>query len=255
MRKRLGIPIIVLFLFSLLILLNSSFSPFSFTIGIFQKAMSAPKAFLYDLKTDETKDTPEIIKLKKENARLTKQLVDYAKIKRENEALRSQFDTSGQAQESVLPAQVVGSLGQFNQPHTLIINKGKNQGIKRGSGVIVGNNLVGAIGNVSTHYSEVVLVTNSLFTTIGKTSGTSRGIVKGADDFIVLDRVVITDELKKGDMVITRGELQHDGTGISPDLVIGTITEVNKNQTQPFQTARIDSTVKFGDLDYVFVRR
>lgn len=253
-KKKLGITISICFILSLFIFFNPSFFLFSFVGGLFQSIYKTPKAFVYEVRADDSSESSAIKKLKEENAALQKKLIGFSEMKRENEALKSQFEIENRAQEDLLPARVVGSRGALDAPHTLIIDKGKHDGIKNGATVTVGNNLVGVIGKLGEQYSEVKLVNNPKFTTIGLTNEKeSRGIVKGADDFIVLDRVVITDGLKNNDLVISRGDVKTDGTGVKPDLIIGKITDVNKNESDPFQTARIDSQLKFGDLTYVFV--
>lgn len=255
MRKKSAIGIGVLLIISLFIFLNSSSSPISFTTGIFQTIFSAPKAALYNLKTgSSTTDNKELAKLQDENKKLAEQMVEYGKIKRENDALRSQFEAEGATSSDLLPARVVGSLGKFNAPHTLIVDKGSTHGVKNGAGVVINKNLVGKVGEVGENYAQIMLVTNSEFTTIGMTNeGATRGIVHGFEDGIVLERVVITDTLRGNDIVVTRGDINGQGVGIEPDLIIGKVVDINKNETQPFQTARVESPIHFEDLDYVFV--
>lgn len=253
-KKKLGITISVILVLSLIIFFNPSFPLFSFVGGLFQSVYKTPKAFVYQSWAGDPSESSELKRLKEENAALQKKLIQFDAMKRENEALRSQFETESRAKEDLLPVRVVGSRGSLDTPHTLIIDHGSKDGIKSGATVVLGNNLVGVIGTAGEEYSEVKLVNNPEFTTIGLTNEKkSRGIVKGADDFIVLDRVVITDSVKNGDLVVTRGDVKTDGTGVKPDLIIGKITDVNKKESDPFQTARIDSQLKFGNLTHVFV--
>jgi rod shape-determining protein MreC len=254
MQKRIAVAAIVLVLLSVFILFHNSFAPFAFVTGILQSVLRAPKIFMYDLKTDEMVDPNVAINnLKNQNKKLTEQLVEYSKLKKENEALRSQFEIAEDSQEHLLPARVVGSLGNFAAPHTLIIDKGSDHKVIKGAGVLIEKNLVGIIGTVSKQYSQVILVTNPSFTTIGTTSNQeTQGIVKGFDDVIVFERVAITETLKS-DLVVTRGAMRENGVGIPPDLIIGKITDINKRESEPFQTAKIVSSLKFADLSNVFV--
>jgi rod shape-determining protein MreC len=253
-KKKIGITITAFLLLSCIIFFNPSFPLFSFVSGVFQSLYQTPKVVVYQVYASTDAESSEVQKLKKENEELKKKLIQFNEIKRENDALRSQFNTENRAQDNLIPVRVVGSRGSLNVPTVLIIDHGRKSGIKTGATVVLENNLVGVIGAVGEQYAEVKLVNNPGFTTIGLTNEkNSRGIVKGANDFMVLDRVVITDSLKNGDLVITRGNVQTDGTGIKPDLIIGKITDVNKNESDPFQTARIDSQLPLGKLTHVFV--
>jgi len=68
-----------------------------------------------------------------------------------------------------------------------------------------------------------------------------------------LDKVVITDELEKGHLIVSKGEVEKNGIGIPPDLIIGKIKSVNKSDNKPFQNAEIESLINYSQLEVVFV--
>ena len=74
-----------------------------------------------------------------------------------------------------------------------------------------------------------------------------------SDDFILLERVSVTDPLSKDSLVITAGDLNSDSVGIPPGFVIGKTDSINKSPSLPFQTAKIISKVDFSALETVFV--
>src|SRR5436189_41759 len=111
-------------------------------------------------------------------------------MKKEYEALRSQFEIQETQSLRLIPADVIGFLGNSTHPSALIINLGEHAGIKNGEAVIFNNNLIGRIEKSFANYSKVILLENPAFSTLGFTSeNNSEGIIKGENDFILLDNV------------------------------------------------------------------
>lgn len=196
----------------------------------------------------------EIKNLRNENRKLAEKVVDFEKMKADNQAFRSQFEISEIRSDSLLASRVVGYLGDTAFPKNLILDKGKLDGVQEGMSVISGKNLVGKIEKVTEKYSQVMLAINKDFVILGKTSQESiQGIIKGEDDFMLFDKVDITQNLVLGEIIVTKGELKNDGIGVQNDLIVGKITSINKKNSQPFQTAKIESFLKFNLLDTVFI--
>jgi rod shape-determining protein MreC len=211
---------------------------------------------LYGLRVGISGQAPQVVsKLKQENAALSGKLLEYDKLKRDNDALRSQFETESSVRYKLLPAKVLGFLGRSNDPSALIIDAGQRDGVKRGMAVVLENNLVGEISSVSEVYSKVLLPTDKEFSTIAKTAeNQSLGIVHGEDNFILLDQVSIKDKIIEGETVLTRGEANNSGMPQVPsDLVVGKIESIYKNESQPFQTAKVISNVFVPKIETVFV--
>ena len=181
-------------------------------------------------------------------------MVDYELIKKDNEALKSQFEISGNVTQSLSIGKILGFTGDNNLPQTLVIGLGEKDGIEKGMSVISQKYLVGKISAVSSNFSVVETVLNSNFQALVKIPETnSNGILKGSRDFMLLDKVVITDKLHEGVNVVTRGEVKGSGVGIFPDLIVGKITSVSKNETAPFQTAQIAPIIDLSRLTNVYV--
>jgi len=220
--------------------------------GGVQTVFSSPRALLYSIRGDSRQQ--ELLKLLKRNEELTSRMADYELLKRENEALRSQFEVSQDYSQSLLNAKIVGFLGQRNMPTAFVINAGDNQGIQKGMNVISNKYLVGKIEEVSENYSVVYTIINDKFQTLAKLPETNaNGIIVGQQDFMIFERVVITDTLKEGGIVVTKGEVGQNGIGILPDIVIGTIKSISKNESQPFQSAEVAPILDFSKLTNVFV--
>lgn len=256
MQKNSLIILVFLIFVSIVLLFNNSFPPVKAFSEISQNIFTSSKEYLYGIKIGifDDVENKEIEKLKRENQELTKKLIDIENIKLDNEALRSQFESGSTLKYKMLPANVIGYLGKFSYPASLIIDQGNLKGLFPGMAVIVGNQLVGKIGRVSGAYSEVILVNNNNFTGLGISSeNNAPGIIVGAADFAVFERVDVSETLTEGETVLTKGEINDKGYGIPPDLIVGKISSINKSETLPFQTAKVESEVQFSKLHKVFV--
>ena len=252
--KKLPVLIVILLILSILIFINSTIFPIKFASSIVQSIAAAPKSFLYSLKTGGSSQAGEKAKLKKENEALSQKLINYNRVLRDNQALRSQFETATTHNFSLMPARLLGFEGSLFSPASLIIDRGGRDNIKNGMGVVFRNNLVGKVTKVSTNYSIVTLVLNSNFKTLAKTSDTgSVGVAHGGNDFIIFERVNASDNISKNKTLVTSGDINDKGVGIPPDLVIGKILSVNRNPSLPFQTAKVEPIIDFGRLETIFV--
>lgn len=228
-------------------------SPFvEFIQGEMQKGVAYHKAIVYSFGKEDEIST--VSKLQKELQSLNEKVVDYELIKRDNIALRSQFETSGESTFALTHARILGFTGDNNLPETLVVNVGLQDGVKVGMAVIFEKYLVGKISKTSLNYSVVTTVLNPKFQTLAKIPATNaNGIIFGSREFMLLDRVVITDKLEDGGNVVTRGEVDEKGIGIYPDLIIGKISSISKNETAPFQSAQVTPIINFSKLTSVFV--
>lgn len=251
-RKRTLLVIAIFIGISLLIYFYRGFGLFRVFQGGVQSLFSAPRAILYSFNGDSRQK--ELLDLLRENEELTSRMVDYELIKRENEALRSQFQISEDYSQSLVSAKIVGFLGQRNMPNAFVINVGKNHNIQKGMNVISNKYLVGKVEEVSENYSVVYTTINNKFQTLAKLPETNaNGIIVGHQDFMIFDRVVITDTLKKDGIIVTKGEVGQNGIGILPDIIIGKIRAISKNESQPFQSAEVVPILDFSRLTNVFV--
>lgn len=248
MRKRFILGILVLALFLLIYFLRNS-GPALFLTSSLQNLFAPVKSALYASRMGPNEAQEP---LRKQNRELLIKLSEYENIKKDNVALRSQFENSPTNPQNLLVARVVGYKGRADFPHTLIIDKGEEDELKVGMAVVVEKNLVGKISEIQGNFSQIMLIDNGGFSTLGKTAE-SAGVVRGADDFILYDKVVITDKLKKNELVLTKGQVNEKGVGIMPDLVVGKVISIEKRDNKPFQSAQIKSLLDFSKLTLVFI--
>jgi cell shape-determining protein MreC len=253
MRKRLLTALAVLFVVSLLLLLTRSNPVNSFFQQITQQLFSKPKSSLYEMGVGRSA-ADELTQLKKENQSLTEQLVAMEQVKRDNTALRDQFEETSVDPSVLFPVTVVGFQGSIENPEVLVIDTTGDPRVVTGRAVVVGNNLIGSIEKVDGRFASMRLVTHGSFATVAKSSQSGAlGVVKGAGDFMVMEEIAITDSVENGHIIVTRGSITNSGDGIVPELVIGKVTAVNKVQSDPFQTARVESLIDIAHLTRVFV--
>ena len=80
------------------------------------------------------------------------------------------------------------------------------------------------------------------------------GVIKGeGGDGMILDEVLLSDSLKKDDLVLTKGNQDLSGVGFPPGLAVGKIASISKNASDLFQKAEVKSSLDFTKLDKVFI--
>ena len=251
-RKNIVVALFILIILSFLIFVYRNSRPVQYIGGYIQSVFALPKSALYSL--GKKRNDSKIAQLIKQNKILEQKMSDYELIKKDNEALKSQFVASGETSQNLVAANIIGFSGDNKYPIQLIVNVGKKANIKNGMAVVYQKYLIGKITIISENYSVVTTVLNQKFQVLAKLpESNSNGILFGKNDFMLFDGVAITDNLIKGGIVVTKGEIDSQGIGIPPDLSIGKITSISKNDAAPFQSAQISPLIDYSKLIEVFV--
>lgn len=200
----------------------------------------------------------DIVTLQNENRVLTEKLVGMQKLQQDNVALRDQFQTTTISSTHLIPATVIGApefIPGLTAPEYLILNKGIQDGVRKGDVVVFENNLLGIVTKMTDTASEVTLVSNPNTSLTAKTSNTNaQGVLKGqGNGVMVFGSVLLSEKLEKGDVVLTNGSQQLSGQGVPPGLTIGKIVSVDKNPSSLYQSASVASLVNLSKLATVFV--
>jgi rod shape-determining protein MreC len=190
-----------------------------------------------DLETEISRLQTEIIDLKQQVAqtRILSALVDFARVNPENQ---------------YLSATVIGrDTSPFLQ--YIIINRGSDQGLRRGMPVVNQKGLVGRVAAVLPNAARVQLITDAassinVMVEPGRIPGILQGQVTGN---VVLDMVPKTAKINPGDLVLTSGL----GGNFPSDLIVGQITGIRSRENDLFQRATVQPAVDFGNLDIVLV--
>lgn len=177
---------------------------------------------------------------------------------KEIEALRDQFKETAISPRSLLPSKIVGLRGfipGYPLPDEIIVDKGEKDGVRVGQAVIIGRNIIGRVETVSPKVSLIELLTKEdVSLTVAASETGALGVVKGqGDGEILMDNVLLSESLKVGDLVLSKGSIDVSGNGAPPNLVVGKIHSIEKKPSALFQTAKIDSLIKITSESLVFI--
>lgn len=187
-------------------------------------------------------------KLREENARLLQQTGVIHQLQEENKMLREALGLNLQKEFQLKLADVISCNILEN---SIFINKGSNNGIKKGMPVIDERKvLIGRVKEAGDNFSQVVLISdNSSSFPVELNSGVI-GIAKGqGKPEISLEKIPHNAEIKEGDPVITNSL-----GGIFPKgLIVGKVKEIKKTDVSPFQTVKVSVLFDLNQLKSVFV--
>lgn len=259
-NKNLFISFLSFLILSLFIFFLSKTGVLNPLSSFFDTILSPVQKLTYSAFSNLTNSSssPEILRLKQENLLLTQKLIDQQKLISDNKALNDQFQTQNPKSSTLLPSNVVGApsfIPGVSVPETLILDKGSDDRVRIGDAVVYKNNLIGKIAKVSNNFSTVLLITNSGASFTAETLLTKTpGIIKGqGGGEVIFDNVLLSDKLNKDDLVVTKGDINQQGNGFLPGLVVGKIISVSKNPSDLFQKAEVQSEVNFAKIDKVFI--
>lgn len=199
----------------------------------------------------------ELKNLKDENLALSKKLLDQKKIEADIDAFRNQFETESVRSNILLPSEILGIKGfipNVTPPEFFVLDKGRSDNVKNGDAVVFEDNFIGKIERVSVYQARVLLPTNSAFSIPAKTQNGVLGVVKGqGGGEMILDNVLVSEKINAGDFVLSAPDVDFEGGGASPNLIIGKIISIEKKSGDLFQKARVKSLTNYASLTRVFI--
>lgn len=189
--------------------------------------------------------------LEAEVARLQAQVVQLQSQVADTQALAALVNFSRSNPESAYTAATV--IGRDPSPFLryIIIDKGSNQGLRRGMPVVTDQGLVGRVDAVIGSAARVQLITDPTSAVNVRLDKADReAVLTGtlAGD-LTLDLVPQDILLQLGDVVLTSGL----GGSYPPDLIIGQVVTARRRDSDLFQQAFIQPVVDFAQLKIVLV--
>jgi len=192
-------------------------------------------------------------KLRQENQQLLSQIAFLQSIEEGNQA---QSDVSTACQNSGFKLVMAGVVG-LDDNDMLSINKGTADGISEGMPVINQQNvLFGKVFKVYKNFSTIMLVSNKSSIINVKVQQTDitlpeiDGVVKGTGSLkAYLDLIPINSEINADDVLVTSAI----DKSFPKDLLVGKITQKQKNDQKPFQQADISLFFDVKAVDNLFV--
>lgn len=253
-----NLKVFILLIFFTLLILASDFThlldlpkkgafyitnPISFSLYKLNKDVSKQFEFIFNMRQAAQQNLAlqeQIGKLLSENADLRKKLS-------ETESLLSQEKHIDPRTYNLLPARPIG-LAKY-----LKIDKGSNDGIKMGQAVIVNDNYVGRIIQVSPKASSIQMLSDpdskvAAFS-INK-EGKGKGILIGQfGTEILMDKILHEEIVEVGDLVYSEGT-----EGFLPrGLILGRITQVQGLENELFKQAKVEPVFDIRDIELVFI--
>jgi rod shape-determining protein MreC len=174
----------------------------------------------------------------------------WHEIELANTRLRNLLNFQKEPNNRVVAAEVIGKdpSGWFK---TVIIDKGKAEGLQKGLPVVLPQGIVGQVIEVSSHYSKVMLVIdrNSAVDALVQRSR-ARGIIKGASaDQCRFEFVLRKHDVQIGDTVIASGL-----DGVYPKgLRIGRVSDLSERKSDIFYDITVAPFVDYETLEEVLV--
>jgi rod shape-determining protein MreC len=135
--------------------------------------------------------------------------------------------------------------------HYVIINRGADAGLRRGMPVVMQDGLVGRVDAVDAVAARVQLITDTVSRVNvrlqqSKTEAVLTGSVTGE---IRLEMIPQEARIPIGEVIITSGL----GGEYPPNLIIGQVTNIRKQDFDIFQNAAVQPSVDYASLSYVLV--
>ncbi len=173
-------------------------------------------------------------------------------IQREYQLLQELFNSARETPEYTrITANVIG---QDTNPaiRSIIIDRGRNDGVRVGMPVEAARGLVGQVYRVSDNAAQVALLTETA-SAIPVRLGTTRatGVLRGSGrgQSPAIDWIDLKYEVEVGEEVLSSGL----GGKFPENLVVGRVLDVERNEAELFQRALVQPAVNFDTLEMVFV--
>ena len=222
-------------------------------VAPFQKMVTRSVQFVRDI----WRDYFFLVSVAKENAELRQALKQSMErnnqcyeVRQKNSQLRSMLNYQEKQSHKIAAAEVVG---RDPSPwlKTIIIDKGKSDGVIRGLPVVVPEGIVGQVIDVSNRYAKVLMIIdhNSAVDALVQRTR-ARGVIKGESENRCRFKFALRKhDIKIGDTIISSGI-----DGVYPKgLTIGKVSQVIRRSAGIFQDVAVVPFVDFEKLEEVLV--
>jgi rod shape-determining protein MreC len=162
-------------------------------------------------------------------------------------------DSLGRARKYTwLPAKVVGNSYSL-QNNFITIERGANQGVKKGMAVVGPQGIVGVVVETSPNFSKIMSLIhrNSKVSAMLKKDNSTGSLEWDGTDpgFLTLRNVTKGAKVAKGDTVLT----SNYSANFPSQLMIGTVAEISSESSSNFYTLKIKTATNFFSIQYVYL--
>lgn len=193
----------------------------------------------------------ENAQLRSEVASLQTQVIQLQQQVSEAQMLYSLLDFARSRPQSEYTAAAV--IGRDPNPflHFVYIDQGSDQGLQHGMPVVTNQGLVGRVDAVTAQGGRVQLLTDpsSVVNVKLQSLKVDAQLVGSVTGELYLEMVPQDVPLKPGELVLTSGL----GGSYPPNVLVGQVISVRKNENDVFQSATVQSAVDFRSLLAVLV--
>lgn len=257
-KSRLNITIIVIAIGFLVLALGGYLNPI---IGSALQPVYAVQTWIttrYQALQDYFNAPTDISRLRERNAeleagfaRLQTEIIQLQQQVSEVEILSELLDFARAQPENQYQAAAVIARDPSPFLKYVIINKGSDDGLRRGMPVVNAQGLVGRVASVTANAARVQLIidpSSSVNVRIqpAESDAVLRGSITGD---LSLDLIPQAATVTAGNLVLTSGL----GGNFPPNILIGQVNSVRQEATALFQSATIQSVVDFSRLEIVLV--
>ena len=194
--------------------------------------------------------------LSKENEELKDKLAEDSDLKEENERLKALLDFEEQRNEyNYVTTNIIGKPGSVTEG--FIIDKGSNDGIKKGMVAIASKGLVGKVTSVAKNWAIVECITNEniAVSVMPESTRENTGILKGYVDSSTNDKLTkisylsMDSKIKKGDLILTSGL----GAVYPKEIRVGKVVSVEEDKVSFMKSAVVKPYVDFDSLEELVI--
>lgn len=227
-------------------------SPFRSAYTSIASWFNEKQAYFEDIQALEAENEA----LRKRNAELEAAARQAEKNNQENALLRERLNLREQKYELELETAIITEHEVTNWTSSLTLDRGTVHGVETGDCVVSStNDLVGIVSKVGTNWCKVLTIVDT-DTSLGAQVFRTKDLGLAQGDFSLmeearlrLDYLPADCQLLGGDLVVTSGL----GGYYPSDLVIGTIEEVQKDESGAASYAVIVPAADFDALSEVFI--
>ena len=180
------------------------------------------------------------------------------KLEAENKSLKKELDmTDASKYDAISGAIIARNPDQWM--NTVIIDKGKKNGIRDNMAVMTADGLIGRVTKVNQFSSQVDLLstntrTGKLSVNIEHDSNNVFGLIDRYDNKnqeLIISNINNKDKLSKGDKVVTSGLADQ----LPSDLYIGEVTKVENDEYGLAKEVRVKTGANLSDINHVYVAK
>jgi len=193
----------------------------------------------------------EILQLRDENSQLQAQIIELRQQLAETSVLSALVDFARANPENRYQAAAVIARDPSPFLNYVIINRGSDNGLRRGMPVVTQQGLIGRVDAVTAGAARVMLITDPASSVNvrlepGRDAAVLHGQITGD---LSLEMIPQDADVQAGDLVLTSGL----GGGYPQNILIGQVTGVRSREQDIFKSASIQTMVDFDQIEIVLV--